>query len=95
MNAKQFPTHHMHVDTSLLYLGTHYGYDIFINLSQGPDRGYMYAVYGAEPHEYASAIGYGFTRTNEKAFDSKCYLAAACALLCNPCWIPIVMAAHQ
>jgi len=90
--ARQFPNHVFTVHPDLTYLGTHYNYDVYIDLQLG----YLYAVFGNEGHQNYSALGYYLTRTNRPSEPCPTSaLAAACALLRHPEYIQRVLESHQ
>lgn len=94
--AIRFPFHYLaHPDSELTYIGTHYGLDIYINATNSTERGHLYCVNGPADSDYYSAVGYGLTRTHRDLNHAHRHvLAAACALLRHPEYIPIVLHAH-
>lgn len=95
--AKAFPLHHMSSAVDLRYLGTHYGYDIYIN----PDTsipGLMYAVWGNGEADYSCGVGYYISRTQRTFKDignPTMGLAVAVALLHHPEYTEMVLASHK
>lgn len=87
---KKFVDHHFHRDDYLAYLGTHYGVDVYVNKQTGD----MYCVYGNEPQDYESAVGFQLTRSNTTNSPTSFALAAAIALLHHPEYIEKVLKAH-
>jgi hypothetical protein len=87
---KAFSDHFMATDSDLMYLGTHYGYDVYID----PKTHYLYVVYGVVNYQYYSAVGYLFTRTTCEFGNIHYGLAAACALMRHPQYIAGVLEAH-
>lgn len=89
--GKLFPAHSLGEDVNLLYIGTHFQMDVYVEEHSGN----LYAVYGVEPHEYYSSVGYSLVRTNRAPESVPAYvMAAAAALLRNPQHIEKVMKAH-
>lgn len=95
--AKAFPSHHMANDVDLRYLGTHYGYDVYIAPgSPGTPSGMMYAVWGVNDSDYCCAMGYYISRTQRTDIaNPRMGLAAAVALLHHPEYTAMVLAAHK
>lgn len=90
----RFPGHSLSTDKGMVYLGTHFNFDVYVQ-TLGFEAGFMYCVYGPLEHEYFSGVGYSLVRTNcmpnpQHAHD----MAAAVALLRNPEHIASVMGAH-
>lgn len=78
-------------------LGTHFGYDVYIQLRNMSDKGYLYCVFGSDDSEYYSGVGYGLVRTNRPSEPVPAYyLAAAVALLNRPPeYTEMVLKAHR
>lgn len=94
-DTRKFPDHSLSQDKGMVYLGTHFKYDVYIQ-TRGFEAGNLYCVYGSEEHQYYSAVGYGLVRTNKPSQEVSCYyLAAACALLNHPQHIQSVLNAHR
>jgi hypothetical protein len=90
----RFPGHSLSTDKGMVYLGTHFNFDVYVQ-TLGFEAGSMYCVYGPEEHEYFSAVGYSLVRTNRPPDQVPAYhMAAAVALLRNPEHIANVMGAH-
>lgn len=93
---KKHPNHFFSREEGLVYLGTHFEHDVYVQTRENSDKGYMYCVYGSEDHQYYSGVGYGLVRTNRPSETAACYhFAASCALLNNPQYIEMVLAAHR
>lgn len=93
---KKHPLHFFSREEGLVYLGTHFEYDVYIQTKNNSDKGYMYCVYGSDDGQYYSGVGYGLVRTNRPPEYVSCYdFAASCALLNNPQYIEMVLAAHR